>query len=122
LKPLTPYNYFYRDERDNIVHQIIDDYDPLPLTVCDFSNNKMQRLLYQHWYIDPLKKKRVHRKTHGKISFQTLSKAIADRWHHLSKQGRDFYRAAARYDDIYYRQQKAILENNTLNSSESNDI
>jgi hypothetical protein len=30
LKPLTTYNYFYRDERDNIVHNFTKADDPLP--------------------------------------------------------------------------------------------
>jgi hypothetical protein len=114
LKPLTPYNYFYRDERDNIINHVVDDFDSLPLTVSDFSISKIQHLLYQHWYIDPLKKKRVHRKTHGKISFQTLCKEITDRWHHLPTHGRDFYRTVTRYDDIYYRLHQKTLWDKTM--------
>lgn len=104
LKPLTPYNYFYRDERDNIVLQISDEHDPLPPPVSDFSIEKMQHLLKQHWYVDPVRAKRVHRKTHGKMSFQNLSKIISERWRILPTQGREFYRSVARSDEIYYNQ------------------
>lgn len=47
LKPLTAYNYFFRDERDNIVDNV--DSTQLPLPVSDFSPQKQQRLLHQHW-------------------------------------------------------------------------
>jgi hypothetical protein len=105
LHPLTPYNYYYRDERDNIVAQISNESDPLPPSVSDFKVTKMQALLHQHWFVDPVKKKRKHRKSHGKMNFQRLSKAIAQRWHELPVHGRDFYRLVARYDDLYYHQQ-----------------
>jgi hypothetical protein len=72
LLPLSPYNYFFRDERDNIVHGITNDNNEavLPVPVSDFSDSKLQQLLYQHWFIDPTKQKRVHRKEHGKIKFE----------------------------------------------------
>jgi hypothetical protein len=70
--PLSPYNYFFRDERDNIVSGIANDNNEtvLPSPVSDFSDTKLQQLLYQHWFIDPTKQKRVHRKEHGKIKFE----------------------------------------------------
>ena len=112
LKPLTPYNYFYRDERDNIVLQISDETDPLPPPVSDFSTEKMRSLLQQHWYVDPLKAKRIHRKTHGKMSFQNLSKIISERWRILPSQGREFYRSVARNDEMYYNQHLVNVLNN----------
>jgi hypothetical protein len=116
LKPLTPYNYYYRDERDNIVSHISDESDPLPPAVSDFTESKLQFLLHQHWYIDPMKKKRAHRKSHGKMKFQTLSKVIADRWHNLPNEGRAFYRRIARYDDIYYHLHLDIIRNSASGS------
>ena len=110
LPPLTPYNYFFRDERDNIVSQISNETDPLPPPLSEVSCSKLQHLLHQHWYIDPLKKKRQHRKIHGKINFQRLSKVIAERWHQLPKRVREFYREIARYDDIYYHEQLVIIK------------
>jgi hypothetical protein len=77
LKPLTAYNYFFRDERDRIVEGTTtatrdnnnDDAVRLPSPVRDFSDSKQEKLLKQHWYVDPNKKKRLHRKTHGKVEF-----------------------------------------------------
>lgn len=49
-KPLSCYNYFYRDERDNIVNGIGNPGDPLPEPVHDFSDAKRSLLLKHHWY------------------------------------------------------------------------
>jgi hypothetical protein len=48
-KPLTGYNYFYRDERDNIVGNLQQRGDPLPDPLRDFSAEKMEQLLHHHW-------------------------------------------------------------------------
>jgi hypothetical protein len=109
LHPLSPYNYYYRDERDNIVAHISNESDPLPPSVSNFTVTNVQALLHQHWFIDPLKKKRKHRKSHGKMNFQKLSKLIAQRWHELPFEGREFYRLVARYDDVYYHQQLDLI-------------
>jgi hypothetical protein len=50
LKPLTAYNYFYRMERDNIVNGMQHASDPIPEPDLDFSQEKQNALLYQHWY------------------------------------------------------------------------
>jgi hypothetical protein len=106
LKPFTPYNYFYRDERENIVNNFTKEDDPLPSPLSDFTITKMHALLYEHWYIDPVKRKRSHRKSHGKVSFETLSKTIAQRWHSLPDEGREFYRNVSFLDNAYYRQER----------------
>lgn len=110
LPPLTPYNYFFRDERDNIVSHISSEKDPLPPPLSEVSVSRLQHLLNQRWFFDPLKKKRQHRKIHGKINFQRLSKVIAERWHQLPKRVREFYREVARYDDLYYHQQLEVIK------------
>jgi hypothetical protein len=98
LAPLSAYNYFYRNERDMIVNGMTSATDPLPPSDFDFTPRKMAELLHQHWYVDPLKKRRRHRKAHGFIAFATLSKEIARRWKTLPKHGRDFYREVAKAD------------------------
>jgi len=69
IKPLTAFNYFYRDERNNIVGS--GDAANLPPPMKDFSESKKQQLLHEHWYTDPHKKRRRHRKSHGLIEFTT---------------------------------------------------
>jgi len=66
LKPLTAYNFYYRDERDNIC---LATGDEVPPPVSDFSEAKRQKLLGDRWLRDPTKGKRKHRKTHGKMEF-----------------------------------------------------
>jgi hypothetical protein len=126
LKPLTPYNYFYRDERENMVHNFTKEGDPLPPPVCDFTPTKMHALLYEHWYIDPVKQKRAHRKSHGKVSFETLSKTIAQRWHNLPNEGRLFYRNTSLLDGMYYQNELLKIEPSKSTSftakNDDNDI
>lgn len=121
LKPLTPYNYYYRDERDNIVRHISQEEDPFPSPVSDFSPSKMDTLLYQHWYVDPVKQKRIHRKSHGKVSFESLSKAISKRWHDLPQEGRAFYRNVSLTDSAYYHHHMKKIQQRfqSLNSTSS---
>jgi hypothetical protein len=121
LKPLSAYNYFFRDERDNILNNFTNDIDPLPPPVCDFTQTKMHALLYQHWYADPIKRKRVHRKAHGKVSFQILSKAVAKRWHDLPHEGQFFYRNVALLDKLYYQKELLNIKRSKSTSSISND-
>jgi hypothetical protein len=97
--PLSAYNYFYRDESENIVQGMNSAHDPLPSPISDFTPERQEKLLHQHWYgcisaglpwvqpnesahrcsivdrffryVDPFKKRRPHRKTHGRIDFET---------------------------------------------------
>jgi hypothetical protein len=121
LKPLTSYNYYYRDERDNIVRYITHEEDSFPSPVSDFSPFKMDTLLYQHWYMDPVKQKRIHRKSHGKVSFEFLSKAISKRWHDLPQEGRAFYRNVSLTDSAYYHHHMKRIQQRfrSLNSTSS---
>jgi hypothetical protein len=66
LRPLSAYNYFYRSERDEIVANGIDN----PPLFRDFSQARMQEMLQQRWFVDPIKPRRCHRKSHGKVSFR----------------------------------------------------
>jgi hypothetical protein len=87
LKPLNAYNYFFRDERDNLVSQRNQNRGAgqkqsppsqdssaatVPTTAAatttttttpvDRSESKKWKLLYQRWCQDPCKPKRKHRK------------------------------------------------------------
>jgi hypothetical protein len=110
LRPLTPYNYFYRDERDNMVRNFTTEDDPLPPPLSDFTVTKMHALLYEHWYVDPVKQRRAHRKSHGRFSFATLSKTVAQRWHQLPKEGREFYQNVSFMDNVYHQQELRKIE------------
>lgn len=47
--PLSAYNYFYRNERDNIVCGMKGPGDSLPPPDHNFSQSKREELLNQHW-------------------------------------------------------------------------
>lgn len=53
------------------------------------------------------KKRRPHRKTHGKISFQTLARMVGERWKSLSDERRKYYQNLAEEDA---KRQKAAME------------
>jgi hypothetical protein len=48
-QPLTAYNYFYRNERNTIVHGMMHPDDHLPPSDGNFSPEKKAELLHQHW-------------------------------------------------------------------------
>ena len=90
LRPLSAYNYFFRDERERVVN-------PEAAPPLEFSQERAERLLLDHWNQDRTKK-RSHRKTHGKISFTDLSKLVSRRWKELSDEGRAFFQTIATAD------------------------
>jgi hypothetical protein len=92
LRALSAYNFFFRDERDRILHG-----GPMDLTPA-----KQHRLLQPHCCQDRTKKRR-HRKTHGKIDFTTLSRLISKRWNNLPEEQKDFYRQVAALDSERYQ-------------------
>lgn len=47
--PLTAYNYFFRNERDNIVEGLNNSGGPFPAMVYDYSEEKREELLHRHW-------------------------------------------------------------------------
>ncbi|EEC48707.1 predicted protein, partial [Phaeodactylum tricornutum CCAP 1055/1] len=53
------------------------------------------------------KKRRPHRKTHGKISFQHLARMVGERWKSLDEDRRKYYQELAQED---MKRQKAAME------------
>jgi len=105
LRPRTAYNFFYRYQRDMILKSKSlsaqnDKIIELPVLEIDLCNRP--------------KRKRVHRKTHGLVSLQQLTKTVAKRWRELDKSSRDKFIALAEQDKIRYRNEvrarKAIRE------------
>ncbi len=80
-------NFFFRDERD----RLLNGHDE------DWSDCKKRQLLQAHWGRDRTKKRR-HRKSHGQISFISLSKEISARWKKLTDEHKNFYREVASLD------------------------
>ena len=99
LKTLSAYNFFFRHERERILAEDKtneNDEDE------HYSFSKKQSLLHDHWYRDR-SQKRSHRKSHGKISFATLSRIVAQRWKDLPEHRKTFYQDLAAEDLKRYR-------------------
>lgn len=68
------------------------------------------------------KKRRPHRKTHGKISFQQLARMVGERWKALPEDRRKYYQELAQEDmkrqkkamEEYYAKQQAMKEGQKL--------
>jgi hypothetical protein len=66
LKPMSAYNYYFRDERYNIIKW---KGEGLPPPASDWSEERQRALLHEHWFLDPVRERRPHRKTEGKLGF-----------------------------------------------------
>jgi HMG (high mobility group) box len=100
LRPLSAYNYFFRDERDRIL-TYGPSYDKealLPSMQKQYYTNEHQESLMRAYWNQDHSTKRKHRKSHGKISFTELSKTVSKRWKALSKDEKGFYQQVATKD------------------------
>jgi hypothetical protein len=106
LRPLSAYNYFFRDEREyNLLYGDSDDNNmryqrPVPM---EFYYKERQAMLLQEHWNQNRNKRRLHRKTRGQISFIILSKLVGQRWKELPEEYTNFYQEISAQDWIRYR-------------------
>lgn len=133
-RPLSAYNLFFSEERERILKQIDGDgtvgmtaegEEELPEPrendedetkelgesirgddVDESTGNKPPKALLRP-LIPSQKKRRPHRKTHGKISFQELARMVGERWKTLPAERRKYYQDLAQED---MRRQKVAME------------
>jgi HMG (high mobility group) box len=122
-RPLTAYNFFFRFERERLlgycedhtcnIDAVLDDGD-LPeeynthfqLTL-ENSAEFQAKLLRQQWNRDR-SVKRKHCKSHGRISFHSLSKRIAQSWNKLPDTVKQVFHNIAAQDTERYKREMDV--------------
>ena len=122
-RPLSAYNLFFSEERERILKEIAkkegtsdaggESEEGDKGTAGEDSDHgknvedeeKPKALLRP--LIPAEKKRRPHRKTHGKISFQELARMVGERWKSLPDDERTYYQDLAQQD---MKRQKVAME------------
>lgn len=133
-RPLSAYNYFFSKERERILKEIPDNSTTkgdknkndavmpemivTPSKESSISNlvisttssyteeDKIRRITAQR-QLRAQRKRRPHRKSHGKIGFKDLAKVVAQRWRNLRTEGKKYYRELAKLDMERYNAEMA---------------
>lgn len=89
-RPLSAYNIFFKEERQRILEQIPGS-EEIPTEVASPTSSKRKK------------------NPHGKISFESLAKAIGQRWQDLSSEKLDCYKKKAGTDKLRYTNEMNVF-------------
>jgi hypothetical protein len=130
LRALSPYNFFYRVERNRLLQEMSSEMiggatDPA-LASKEFyarivSNQSIfiEQVLHDQWNRDP-SQKRKHRKVHGKITFESLTRHIAANWKVLPDPVQEIFREISARDHRRAAQEEGRASANESNKDETN--
>ena len=102
-RPLSAYNIFFKEERTRILEELPEG-DPKP----DANNAD-----------GPTRKRK--KRPHGKIGFESLAKAIGQRWQDLSSDQVEIYKKKAEQDMRRYKREMEDFVNNNNSNNNSNN-
>lgn len=117
-RPLSAYNLFFSEERERILKEIEkkegkaegtagEEGESKEVSVKEEKDEKEKPKALLRPLIPAQKKRRPHRKTHGKISFQQLARMVGERWKSLPEKDRKYYQDLAQED---MKRQKIAME------------
>ncbi len=109
-RPLSAYNLFFSEERERILKEIEGKEvkeDQSETNEDEGGEGTSKPKAFLRPLVATEKKRRPHRKTHGKISFQTLARMVGERWKGLTEERRKYYQELAEEDA---KRQKAAME------------
>jgi hypothetical protein len=130
MRPLTAYHIYLQIEKEFIVQTMDGDEADKSMhdnkVYLDYVPERYRQIkLSPDWYFGPGKRqtKRKHRKGHGKVGFQELSRMIASRWAKLEETNPDIKRFVKKIADqelAEYRRDMAVynryMKNHGLSS------
>lgn len=97
-RPLSAYNLFFQSERNKIISA------PSP-----GNNSEVSEKTPSDQALKPgARKRRRHRKSHGKIGFADLAKTIAEKWKKLDSQSKAVFEVKADAEKVRYKRELGI--------------